>query len=136
MANDIGSRVKEVRNYTGYSLEQFGSLIGITRSSASLIERGVNTPSNQTLLLICIRFRVNEVWLKTGEGEMFADLTPSEEIEKFLKTLSTAPNNYFPKRLILYLAQMQDSGWERLEQVLDSILAGKDILFPPDQKSE
>lgn len=31
---------------------------------------------------------------------------------------------------------MKDSDWEKLEQVLDTLLAGKDIIFPPDTKSE
>ena len=31
---------------------------------------------------------------------------------------------------------MKDSDWQALEHVLDTLLAGKDIIFPPEPKSE
>ena len=51
-------------------------------------------------------YAVNETWLRTGEGDIFKDLTPSEEIESFLRTLAIAGDENFKKRLILYLAQV------------------------------
>ena len=67
---------------------------------------------------------------------MFKNITPSEEIESFLGTLAITGDENFKKRLILYLAQMKDSDWEKLEQVLDTLLAGKDIIFPPDANNK
>ena len=132
METTIGERIAMVRKSRDYTLEKFGEAIGIKKGSVSLLERGINTPADRTIFMICNRFRVSEQWLRTGEGDMLKKFTPSEEIESFLGTLAIAGDENFKKRLILYLAQMEDSDWERLEQVLDTLLAGKDIIFPPD----
>lgn len=131
METTIGERIAMVRKSRGYTLEKFGEAIGIKKGSVSLLERGINTPADRTIFMICNRFRVSEQWLRTGEGDMFKNITPSEEIASFLGTLAIAGDENFKKRLILYLAQMKDSDWEKLEQVLDTLLAGKDIIFPP-----
>lgn len=131
METTIGERIAMVRKSRDYTLEKFGEAIGIKKGSVSLLERGINTPADRTIFMICNRFSVNEQWLRTGEGDMLKNVTPSEEIASFLGTLAIAGDENFKKRLILYLAQMKDSGWEKLEQVLDTLLAGKDIIFPP-----
>ena len=51
------------------TLEKFGQRIGITATSCSLLEKGKNNPSNQTILAICREFGVSEMWLRTGEGK-------------------------------------------------------------------
>lgn len=136
METTIGERIAMVRKNRGYTLEKFGEAIGIKKGSVSLLERGINTPADRTIFMICNRFRVSEQWLRTGEGDMLKNVTPSEEIKSFLDTLAIAGDENFKKRLILYLAQMKDSDWERLEQVLDTLLAGKDIIFPPDTNNK
>lgn len=136
METTIGERIAMVRKSRGYTLEKFGEAIGIKKGSVSLLERGINTPADRTIFMICNRFSVNEQWLRTGEGDMLKNVTPSEEIKSFLDTLAIAGDENFKKRLILYLAQIKDSDWERLEQVLDTLLAGKDIIFPPDTNNK
>lgn len=136
METTIGERIAMVRKSRGYTLEKFGEAIGIKKGSVSLLERGINTPADRTIFMICNRFSVSEQWLRTGEGDMLKNITPSEEIESFLGTLAIAGDENFKKRLILYLAQMKDSDWEKLEQVLDTLLAGKDIIFPPDTSNK
>lgn len=68
----MNERVKSVRAALGLSLSAFGSRIGLGKSSLSRIESGVNNITNQTILSICREFGVDEVWLRTGEGEMFS----------------------------------------------------------------
>ena len=118
------SRFKLLRQELGLTQEEFGSKIGVARNTIA--------PSNPVIANICNEYAVNETWLRTGEGDIFKDLTPSEEIESFLRTLAIAGDENFKKRLILYLAQMKDSDWEALEHVLDTLLAGKDIIFQPN----
>ena len=106
METTIGERIAMVRKSQDYTLEKFGEAIGIKKGSVSLLERGINTPADRTIFMICNRFHVSEQWLRTGEGDMFEGLTPSEEIESFLSTLAIAGDENFKKRLILYLAQV------------------------------
>lgn len=130
------TRFKLLRQELGMTQEEFGSKIGVARNTIAQYESGRIVPSNPVIANICKEYSVNETWLLTGEGDMFKNITPSEEIESFLSTLAISGDENFKKRLILYLAQMKDSDWEKLEQVLDTLLAGKDIIFPPDTKIE
>lgn len=126
------SRFKLLRHELRLIQEEFGSKIGVARNTIVQYESRRIIPSNSVIANICNEYAVNETWLRTGEGDMFKDLTPSEEIESFLRTLAIAGDENFKKRLILYLAQMKDSDWEALEHVLDTLLAGKDIIFQPN----
>lgn len=130
------TRIKLLRKQFGLTQQAFATRLKISQNTIAQYESGRIVPSNPTITLICETFKVNEQWLRNGEGEMFNDVTPSKEIENFLNSLSVATDSDLKKRLILYLAQMKDSSWEKLEQVLNTLMEGKDILFPPDQKSE
>lgn len=132
----MNERIKEIREYYSLSQKEFGERIELKQNSVAVVERGKRNLSERSINLICKEFSINKTWLLTGEGDMFKGLTPSEEIELFLSTLAVAGDENFKKRLILYLAQIKDSDWEALERVLDTLLAGKDIIFPPDTKSE
>lgn len=132
----MNERIKEIREYYSLSQKEFGERIELKQNSVAVVERGKRNLSERSINLICKEFSINKTWLLTGEGDMFEGLTPSEEIESFLSTLAIAGDENFKKRLILYLAQMKDSDWQALEHVLDTLLAGKDIIFPSDTKSE
>lgn len=53
-------------------IKQIGlaSKIGLTQSAISLLVRGETNPSDRTIRDICVALRINEAWLRTGEGEM------------------------------------------------------------------
>lgn len=66
----IGERIREVRKELHLTQAAFADRLGMKRNSIAQVESGRNT-SDQTINAICREFRVNEVWLRTGEGEMF-----------------------------------------------------------------
>ena len=55
----MNTRIKEIRKQHRLSQEEFGSRIGITRSSVCKLESGENNPSEQTIKLICKEFNVS-----------------------------------------------------------------------------
>ncbi len=65
-------RVRELRLHEGLTMEAFGNRVGVSRSAISNIESGNRAVTDQMLHSICREFRVNEQWLRIGEGEMFA----------------------------------------------------------------
>lgn len=73
-------RIKEIRAETNLTMEEFGKRIGVTRATISRIESGKITVTGQVHRSICREFGVNEDWLLTGEGEMFAN-TVSHELD-------------------------------------------------------
>ena len=67
-----GERVKVIRKKNGLTLEKFGERLGVAKTTISRIENGVNGLTDQMCKSISREFRVNEEWLKTGEGKMEA----------------------------------------------------------------
>ena len=82
-----GERVKQIRKNKGMTLEKFGERVGVTKQTVSRIENGVNALTEQMLLSVCRECDVNEQWLRTGEGEMFKERSPSEEIGYYVEDL-------------------------------------------------
>lgn len=113
----LKERIKEVRKTLGLTLEEFGNKIGVTKTTISRIENGVNSVTNQMLISICREFGVNEEWLRTGEGEMFVPLTRSEAIAEFAGSLMKEEDASFKKRLIEALAKLNEQEWEVLEGI-------------------
>ncbi len=70
--NVIHERLKTLRKELGLTQQEFAERINLRRNSIAQIELGYRNPSGAVLALICREFNVNETWLRTGEGEMFA----------------------------------------------------------------
>lgn len=76
-----GERVKEIRKSLGLTLEKFGEKLGVTKTTISRIEKGVNNLTEQMTVSICREYDVNYDYLMYGEGNMFSDL-PQTIIEE------------------------------------------------------
>lgn len=96
----IGERIKEVRKSSGLTQADFGKQVKITGASVSMIEKGINNPSDQTITLICSRFHVSEDWLRTGAGEMSARSYESE-LEKMCAERGLSHADYVAIRNIM-----------------------------------
>ena len=66
----MGERIKKVRQGKHLTQQSLAEKIGTTQNSVARYEMGKIAPSNAVISLICREFHVNEVWLRTGEGEM------------------------------------------------------------------
>lgn len=118
----MNERVKELRLHLGLSGEKFGEKIGIKKNSLSQIETGKNSLTEQNILSICREFHVNEKWLRTGEGEMFVDLTRDEEIASFVGDLQAMGDDAFQKKVVSALAKLSTEEWKTLESLAKNLL--------------
>lgn len=82
-----GQRVRELRSSLNLTLEKFGEKLGVGKTAISKIEHQERNLTEQMSLSICREFNVNEQWLRTGEGEMFRERSPSEEIGYYVEDL-------------------------------------------------
>lgn len=73
----MNERIKTLRKVLNLTMEAFGANIGVTKSSVSRMESGNFIPSDQTILLICHVYGVNESWLRDGVGDMFSPRSSS-----------------------------------------------------------
>lgn len=83
----MNKRVRELRKTLNMTLDVFGARIGLKKSSLSQIENGVNNLTEQSILLICKEFNVNEEWLRTGQGETFKEHPPVDEVASYVEDL-------------------------------------------------
>ena len=75
--SEICDRIKEVCKANNLTMEQFGKRIGLSKSAISLIEKGTNGTTDQTIQSICREFGISESWLRTGDGPMLDDTADS-----------------------------------------------------------
>lgn len=118
----VNERIQRVREDSGLSMEKFGQRIGIGRSSVSMIEKGINNPSRQTVDLICREFNVRREWLETGEGEMY-DLPLDEEAAMFARLAKKTGASAEALKLVIrcYLS-LGDDGIAVLDQLIEQAL--------------
>ena len=109
----LGERVYFIRRNNDLTQAQFGERIGITFSSVSLIEKGKNTPSEQTIRAICSEFRVNRKWLETGEGDMHVNSRAAVDVLKDIHSYSNA------LRMLEEFASMSSEEWLAFKALLE-----------------
>ena len=76
----MNERIKKLRQTLGLTQSEFAERIGSVQNTITGYETGKRMPSNQVINLICREFHVNEEWLRSGEGEMFAP-APSSALD-------------------------------------------------------
>lgn len=69
-----GERVLEIRKTLKMTLEEFGGKLGVTKTTISRIEKGVNNLTDQMATAICRTYNVNYDYLVNGDGDMFSNL--------------------------------------------------------------
>ena len=115
------NRIKEIRKSLDLTQQEFADKIGISRGNIGAYEVGKNSPSDAVISLICKTFNVNESWLRTGEGQMFNELSIDSEISVWLQKIQAENDNSLKKRYILMLSRMSDIEWEILEKKIMEI---------------
>ena len=111
-------RIKAIRTALGISQTKFAERLSMSRSAVCKLESGENSPSEQTSMLICREFNVNEDWLRTGEGEMFIELDPEDELMIWAGTVLKDKPDSFRRRFVRMLSKMTDEEWEWVESKL------------------
>ena len=121
------NRIKQIRNSNPNWKNQdlFASFLGIPKANLSSYETGRRTPTDAVIQLICEKCSVNEEWLRNGTGEMFQPENKNDEISKLFGNVLRSSDNDFKYRLINALAKLDDSGWDNLEKLLDTIYEKK-----------
>lgn len=114
-------RIKQIRKKERLTQTEFGERIGVKGNTITNYETGLRNPTDAVIKAICREFNVNETWLRTGEGDMFIQLTRDEQIEQFVGELLKDEDDSFKRRIISGLAALDATGWQVLEEFLDSI---------------
>lgn len=117
----MNERIKNLRKSLNMTQEEFSKRIGLSRNFIAQVEIGTKTPSERTISDICREFEVNEEWLRTGNGEMIIQKSKDEQIAEMLGEIQRSGEDNFKHRLVSALAKLNESDWEVLEKLVDSI---------------
>lgn len=104
------------KNNRKYTQKEFSDILGLSENFIWQIEKGERIPSDRTISDICREFGVNEVWLRTGEGEPFQEESREEQILR-AATQTVRSSNEFRKQVAFLLAQLSESDWEVLGNI-------------------
>ena len=113
-----GERVNEVRKSLGLTLEKFGEKLGVTKTTISRIEKGVNNLTDQMAISICREYKVNYDYLMYGEGEMFDDL-PQTIVDELCAQYDL---NDFDKALVEMYVSLPAGSRERIKEYMKQLV--------------
>ena len=114
-------RIKEVRKVLDLTLEKFGQKVGVTRASMSNIENGNRNVTEQMRKAICREFKVDYIWLTTGEGEMFIE--SDDDVMAAIDRIMTGENEFYKKLLKWCATSFNDEELRMLEKKINEFVA-------------
>ncbi len=89
--SELKDRIRAVRKQSEYKTqESFAVALGTTRPAIASYELGKVVPSETFIQLLCTKFRVNEKWLRTGNGDMHSE-SDEELLDKISRRLQLSP---------------------------------------------
>lgn len=120
----INDRVAQVIKSLGLTKTAFAARLNITQPTVSQICSGRCGVSDRTVSDICEKFGINEVWLRTGVGEMKLPLSQNEQLAKIfadvqvsdderarlVKAFASLPPEAYPQLYKWFLTLMENLG--------------------------
>ena len=92
-------RLKQLRKELQLNQQEFADKLGINRGTLANYEVGRNEPIDAVIKLICGKFNVNEDWLRTGEGEMFVQVSRADELQRLIDASLSEESGEFKRRI-------------------------------------
>ena len=119
--SNINERFREVRELVGQSQEEFARKASRTRSEIKNIEYGKTNPKPEVVQAVCSAWGVDRIWLETGVGEPFRQVSRDEKIAEILGS-AIAGNDSARDRLIRAFCLLPDDMFDHAERILDEII--------------
>ena len=113
----MNERISFVIKSLGIKKVEFANALNLSGAMISKLCSGDAAPSDRTISDICRIFNVNEVWLRTGIGEPFIQLSREDEIAAILGS-AIAGGTAARDRLIRALARLPDDAFPTIEAAI------------------
>lgn len=117
----MNERILKIRKENKLTQDAFAEKLKLSKNYVWQMEKGERTPSDRTISDICREFKINEKWLRTGEGEPYQKRTRNQELQDFANGIMEDVDESFKKRFILALSKLNESDWETLRKIADSL---------------
>lgn len=117
---EINERIKVLREHLGLTQTTLAEKINRAPNTINQYEKGKNIP-DRTILDICNAFNANELWLRTGSGEMFrqetnVDVELAHQVGRLIKS-----DDDFTKRLVLEYLKLPPELKTAFEEFVDKL---------------
>ena len=126
-------RIKLLRKELGLTQQEFADKLGIKRTTIGNYELGRNEPVDSVISLICDRCHVNETWLRTGDGDMFEQVSRDDELLRLIDESMTEESGEFKRRLALAIMKLNA---DQIKACREWILDNFDIIGADSRKNE
>ena len=109
----MNERIKKLRKiHLKLTQDEFSQKINISRSNLANVEAKRIKVTDRVINDICTAFDVNEIWLRTGEGEMFV-----ENEDSIIAELATEYHlDDFDKAFITHYLQLDGAGRKTIKE--------------------
>ena len=105
----MNERIKAARKARKMTQKQLAEAIGLTQNYIAMIETGRREPSERTISDICQVCGVDEIWLRTGTGDMDTPKTRQEELAEIFAKAEISDD--VKSRMIRAMAQLPDDAF-------------------------
>ena len=122
---EIGERIKAVRKHFKLTQAEFGERIGVKGNTIATYEIGRNAPVDAIFSLLCREYGVNEIWLRSGEGEMFQAMNEDEELAAYLGDVMNDETASFRLRLTMEMKNWMPEVWQMIEEICKRLATEK-----------
>lgn len=85
--SNIGDRILKIIESRDITKTEFANILNVTQPYISKIVNKGSIPSDRLIEDICEKFKIDENWLRTGEGEMERKRLPTEEVAEYVEDL-------------------------------------------------
>ena len=133
--NGIGERISQIIEMNHIKQVEFAKRIGVDPSYVSHLTSGKRLPSDRTISDICREFGVSEVWLRTGDGEMYLPKSRSEQLVSFFSEILKKDEDDFIRSFCTALASLDKEQLHQLAQISESVL-GKWVQLKEKQEQK
>ena len=114
----VAERIMQIIDDKNLNMSQFAEMLNVTPAYISKIKKYPDTvPSDRILNDICRLFHVNDIWLRTGEGDMYSPKTRAVEIAEMTRQMYESNDTRY--HLMKLVSQMTP---EQIETVKDLAL--------------
>lgn len=126
-------RLKALRKALGYTQQEFADKLGIKRNTFAQYEIGRNEPIEAVLNLICDRFSVSKIWLTTGRGSMFNEVSQDDDIQRMVDEMLLDDSAETKRRLVAAILRLSP---EQIDVAISWIKRTFDLVSADYTKEE
>ncbi|MBS6272092.1 MAG: helix-turn-helix transcriptional regulator [Clostridiaceae bacterium] len=117
----MGERIADCITASGLTKTAFATKINVSQPFISRLASGDKVPSDRTIADICREFNVSEHWLRTGEGDMFIQLSEDADFIRVMTEIQVSDDELIKSILMAYW-DLPDDKKAAIRDLVDGIL--------------